>query len=158
MERKKIELEVNKPTRIKLLFNDCVEGSSKFGKYNLYAIQNGDGSTEYSLFAAEELHQQLKQFKKDDELLVTKLAASRGNKIVVSWEVKKIGGEVVQPNDTTVTNQTTLTEEFFYTAMEKSFEDALRIQNRFNGMANVNQIAITLFIQRTKGNHSYAGG
>jgi hypothetical protein len=152
-----MELEVNKPTRIKLLFNDCVEGSSKFGKYYLYAIQNGDGSTEYSLFAADELHKQLKQFKKDDELLVTKLAASRGNKIVVSWEVKKINEDIaVDKTDLSKANSPNPSDELFYIAMEKSFEDALRIQNRFNGMANVNQIAITLFIQRTKGNHSFA--
>ncbi len=157
MERPKMELEVNKPTRIKLLFNDCVEGSSKFGKYYLYAIQNGDGSTEYSLFAADELHKQLKQFKKDDELLVTKLAASRGNKIVVSWEVKKINEDIaVDKTDLSKANSPNPSDELFYIAMEKSFEDALRIQNRFNGMANVNQIAITLFIQRTKGNHSFA--
>jgi hypothetical protein len=150
MERPKMELEVNKPTRIKLLFNDCVEGSSKFGKYYLYAIENGDGSSQYSLFAADDLHKQLKLYKKDDELLVTKLAASRGNKIVVSWDVKKLNDEVssepVTPDNT------------YYSAMEKSFEEALKIQNRFNGMANVNQIAITLFIQRTKGNHNFAGG
>jgi hypothetical protein len=150
MERPKMELEVNKPTRIKLLFNDCVEGSSKFGKYYLYAIENGDGSSQYSLFAADDLHKQLKLYKKDDELLVTKLAASRGNKIVVSWDVKKLNDEV--PSETATPDNT------YYSAMEKSFEEALRIQNRFNGMANVNQIAITLFIQRTKGNHNFAGG
>jgi hypothetical protein len=145
-----MELEVNKPTRIKLLFNDCVEGSSKFGKYYLYAIENGDGTSQYSLFAADDLHKQLKLYKKDDELLVTKLAASRGNKIVVSWDVKKLIDEV--PSEPALPDNT------YYSAMEKSFEEALRIQNRFNGMANVNQIAITLFIQRAKGNHSNAGG
>jgi hypothetical protein len=146
-----MELEVNKPTRIKLLFNDCVEGSSKYGKYYLYAIQNGDGASEYSLFAADELHKQLKQFKKDDELLVTKLAASRGNKIVVTWDVQKMEKPMED-------NPPTSNEDVFYTAMEKSFDEALRIQNRFNGMANVNQIAITLFIQRTKGMHNFSGG
>lgn len=151
MERPKMELEVNKPTRIKLLFNDCVEGSSKYGKYYLYAIQNGDGASEYSLFAADELHKQLKQFKKDDELLVTKLAASRGNKIVVTWDVQKLEKPMED-------NPPTPNEDVFYTAMEKSFDEALRIQNRFNGMANVNQIAITLFIQRTKGMHNFSGG
>jgi hypothetical protein len=151
MERPKMELEVNKPTRIKLLFNDCVEGSSKYGKYYLYAIQNGDGASEYSLFAADELHKQLKQFKKDDELLVTKLAASRGNKIVVTWDVQKMEKPMED-------NPPTSNEDVFYTAMEKSFDEALRIQNRFNGMANVNQIAITLFIQRTKGMHNFSGG
>jgi hypothetical protein len=146
-----MELEVNKPTRIKLLFNDCVEGSSKYGKYYLYAIQNGDGSSEYSLFAADELHKQLKLFKKDDELMVTKLAASRGNKIVVTWDVQKLE----TPTENNPPNQN---EDVFYTAMEKSFDEALRLQNRFNGMANVNQIAITLFIQRTKGMHNLSGG
>jgi hypothetical protein len=151
MERPKMELEVNKPTRIKLLFNDCVEGSSKYGKYYLYAIQNGDGASEYSLFAADELHKQLKLFKKDDELMVTKLAASRGNKIVVSWDVQKLEKPMED-------NPPTPNEDVFYTAMEKSFDEALRLQNRFNGMANVNQIAITLFIQRTKGMHNLSGG
>lgn len=155
MERPKMELEVNKPTRIKLLFNDCVEGSSKFGKYYLYAIQNGDGSTEYSLFAADELHKQLKLYKKDDELIVTKLAASRGNKIVVSWDVKKTNNDS-QSMPLKQNNGADSSDEFFYNQMERSFEDAIKLQNRFNGMANVNQIAITLFIQRTKGNHSYA--
>ncbi|MBX3006962.1 MAG: hypothetical protein KF816_02940 [Melioribacteraceae bacterium] len=151
MERPKMELEVNKPTRIKLLFNDCVEGSSKYGKYYLYAIQNGDGASEYSLFAADELHKQLKLFKKDDELMVTKLAASRGNKIVVTWDVQKLEKPMED-------NSPTPNEDVFYTAMEKSFNEALRLQNRFNGMANVNQIAITLFIQRTKGMHNLSGG
>ncbi|MBX3009768.1 MAG: hypothetical protein KF816_17215 [Melioribacteraceae bacterium] len=151
MERPKMELEVNKPTRIKLLFNDCVEGSSKYGKYYLYAIQNGDGASEYSLFAADELHKQLKLFKKDDELMVTKLAVSRGSKIVVSWDVQKLEKPMED-------NPPTPNEDVFYTAMEKSFDEALRLQNRFNGMANVNQIAITLFIQRTKGMHNLSGG
>ena len=150
MERPKMELEVNKPTKIKLLFNDCIEGSTpKFGKYYLYAIQNGDGSSEYSLFAADELHEQLKKFKKDDELLVTKLAASRNNKLVVTYEVKKV--------ETAVTTQNSPTDDFYYTAMEQSFDEAVRLQQKFNGV-NISQVAISIFIQRTRGNHSFAGG
>jgi len=157
MEQKpKLEFLVNTPTRIRLQNDKSKDGSSQYGAYHLYNIVNGDGSTEYSLFAADELHNQLKKFKRDDELQITKLAASRGSKIVVTWEVKKLNENV--PAETTGTNITNPNEEFFYTAMEKSFEDALKIQNRFNGMANVNQIAITLFIQRTKGNHLSAGG
>lgn len=153
MERKKIELEVNKPTRIKLLFNDCIEGSTpKFGKYYLYAIQNGDGASEYSLFAADELHKQLKLFKKDDELLVTKLAANRNGKLVVSYEVKKVENSLANTN-----NQTSPQEDFYYTAMEQSFDEAVRLQQKFNGL-NISQVAISIFIQRTRGNHSFAGG
>ncbi len=155
MERPKMELEVNKPTRIKLLFNDCVEGSSKFGKYYLYAIQNGDGRSEYSLFAADELHNQLKQFKKDDELIVTKLGASRNGKIVITWEVKKIEGEnVISP----LNNPNNPQDDIYYSAMEKSFEDAIRIQNKYNGLANVNQLAVTIYISRLRQTPSYNGG
>jgi hypothetical protein len=42
----------------------------------------------------------------------------------------------------------------YYSAMEKSIEEALRLQNKYNGIS-LSQIAITLFIQRTKGNHSF---
>ncbi|MCX6170946.1 MAG: hypothetical protein NTX65_16550 [Ignavibacteriales bacterium] len=158
MERQKMELEVNKPTKIKLLFNDCIEGSTpKFGKYYLYAVQNGNGSSEYSLFAADQLHEELKKFKKDDELLVTKLAANRNGKLVVTYEVKKMN-EAVEPVVTNQTNLTSSSDDFYYNMMEKSFEEALRIQNRFNGMANVNQLAVTIFISRLKQNHSFAGG
>jgi hypothetical protein len=136
-----------------------VDGTSKFGTYHLYNILNGDGQTEYSLFAADELHKLLKEFKKNDELLVTKLAASRDSKIVVTWEVKKINEAVAEkPTELDVTNDSSSQDDFYYTAMEKSFDEAVRLQQKFNGMANVNQIAITLFIQRTKGNHSFAGG
>jgi len=153
-----MELEVNKPTRIKIL-KECVEGTSKFGTYHLYNILNGDGQTEYSLFAADELHKQLKLFKKNDELLVTKLAASRDGKIVVTWEVKKIGGNEVaaKPTVTEVTNENNSQDDFYYSVMEKSFEDALRIQNKYNG-ANLNQIAVTIYISRLKQNNSFTGG
>ena len=40
--------------------------------------------------------------------------------------------------------------DFYFQSMVKSFEEAMQIQERFNGMANVSQLAVTLFIQRTK--------
>jgi len=155
MERQKLELEVNKPTKIKLLFNDCIEGSTpKFGKYFLYAVRNGDGS-EYSLFAADQLHEELKKFKKDDELLITKLASQRNNKLVVAWEVKKINEAMVTESE--LTNQNSSQDDFYYTAMEKSFDEAVKLQQKFSGV-NISQVAISIFIQRTRGNHSFAGG
>jgi len=155
MEQKpKLELPVNVPTQIRLLNDKCIEGSSQYGVYHLYNIVNGDGTTEYSLFAQDELHKQLKLFKKNDKLLVTKLAASRDGKIVVSWEVKKIAEPVVdKPKDDLISQH-----DYFYNEMEKSFDDALRIQNKFNGMCDVNRIALTLFISRSKLNSNLIGG
>ncbi len=152
MERPKMELEVNKPTKIKLLYNECVEGTSKFGTYHLYNILNGDGKSEYSLFAADDLHKQLKLYKKDDELMVTKLAASRGSKIVVAWDVKKIGEDVVS---TTTNNQTNPNDDFLYTAMEKSLEQSISLAKRFNSVP-IDKLAISLFIARTKGTLSFS--
>jgi len=157
MERQKLEFEVNRPTPIKLLFDDCVTGQSKYGKYYMYAVQNGDGSTEYSLFAPEALHDLLKKHKKGANLLVTKIASQRGQKLVIAWDVQKENAATVN-DPTDLTNEPNPGDDYFYSTMEKSFEDALRIQNKFNGMANVNQIAITIFIQRSRGNHLYAGG
>jgi len=157
MEQKpKIEFQVNTPTRIKLQNEKSKEGSSRIGAYHLYNIVNGDGTTEYSLFAVDELHEQLKKFKKDDELQITKLAASRGSKIVVTWEVKKLNENV--PAETTVTSQTNPEDEFYYSAMEKSFEEAARLQQKYNGV-NISQVGISLFIQRlSRNNHALGRG
>lgn len=154
MERKKMELEVNKPTKIKLLYDDCVEGSSKYGKYFLYAVQNGKGSSEFSLFAAEQLHEELKKYKKNDELLVTKLATQRNSKLFVSYEVIKTNPSSVKDEPTqTPTNE--LTDDFLYTAMEKSLEQSIALAKKFNSVP-IDKLAISLFIARTKGNLSFS--
>ena len=59
MERQKLELEINSPTKIKLLFDEPIVGESQYGKYYLYAVSNGSDK-EYSLFAADTVHEVLK--------------------------------------------------------------------------------------------------
>ena len=49
MERKKLELEVNKPVSLTLLFDSPIEGESQYGKYYMYGVQNG--KEEFNLFA-----------------------------------------------------------------------------------------------------------
>ena len=148
MERKKLELELNKPTSIEMLFDQPKVGESQYGMYYLYAVRNGDGATEYSFFAPEEVHSKLSLLKKGDKAVITKQAVQKGSKVVATYEValsssptKSVG---TTPDKPTSNNNT------YLQAMISSFEDALIIQDKFNGMANVNQIAITLFIQRTK--------
>lgn len=150
MERPKMELPVNQATKIKLLFDDCAEGNSKFGKYFLYAVVNGDGNSEYSLFAPELLHDQLKKFKKGDELLVTKLAAQRGTKLVVAYDVVK---QEKQPEETIATRNSE--DDFLYSAMEKSLEQSISLAKKFNSVP-IDKLAISLFIARTKGNLSFS--
>jgi hypothetical protein len=155
-QRPKLELQVNVPTQIRLLNDKCIEGSSQYGVYHLYNIVNGDGKTEYSLFAQDDLHKQLKLFKKNDELSVTKLAASRANKLVVTWDVKKLNEIVTEkPTEPEAINFDHLQNDFLYSAMESSLEQSISLAKRFNSVP-IDKIAISLFIAKTKGNLSFS--
>ncbi len=151
MERKKLELELNKPTNIEMLFDQCHTGESQYGKYYLYAVRVlGE---EFSFFAPEEVHARLSSLVRGDAAVITKVATQKGSKVVTGYDV-----EVVQvqhqnnqaPETSSNKAETPNNQNSYLQAMITSFEDALVIQDKFNGMANVNQIAITLFIQRTK--------
>ncbi|MCZ7603136.1 MAG: hypothetical protein M5R37_09720 [Melioribacteraceae bacterium] len=151
-QRPKLEFkEVNKPMTLTLLFNDPIVGESQYGKYYLYAVKNGDDS-EYSYFATEDVHEKIKDLKAGDSFEITKVAlhSKAKNKVVTTFDVKLLNNGHKPEVNKVAENQSS-----YYSAMEKSFEEAIKLQNKFNGMANVNQIAITLFIQRTKGNHSF---
>ncbi len=89
MERKKLELEINKPTNIRLLYDEPIVGESTYGKYYLYAVRNGDGS-EYSYFAPPEVHDTLKKLKKNAEVEITKIAAQRGKKLITTYDVQVV--------------------------------------------------------------------
>ena len=145
MERKKLELELNKPTHIEMLFDQPKVGESQYGMYYLYAVRNGDGQTEFSFFATDEVHEKLSVLSKGDTAVITKLAVQKGSKVVTTFDVviEKATKQASSSAEAKSSNS-------YLQAMIDSFEDALVIQERFNGMANVNQIAITLFIQRTK--------
>lgn len=145
MERPKLELEVNQPKTIRLLFDDAIVGKSQYGPYYLYAVSNGSDK-EYSFFAPEEVHSVLKKCKKGTVATITKVASQKGSKLVTSYNVEIDKSSVDGSEDSTMLNQ----NNKYLDMMIQSFEDALIIQEKFNGMGNVNQIAITLFIQRTK--------
>lgn len=150
MERQKLDLEANTPTKITLLFDKPIEGESRYGKYSLFAVRNGDGK-EYSFFAPnDDVLEELKKYRQGDELILTKLASKRNNRVVTTYDIKPVEKKEEQKVDSSDS------QSAFYKMMEKSFEEAIKLQNKFNGMANVNQIAITLFIQRTKGSPSFA--
>ncbi len=144
--------ELNQPVIMELKFDAPLKGESKFGVYYAYAVDcNGEEMTFFS--PNDEVNQKLISLKRGAKVQITKTAKQNGKGIKVDYDVIVLEEKKSEPAD--VPNPQ---EEYYYTAMEKSFEEALRLQNKFNGMANVNQIAITLFIQRTKGSHSFSGG
>ena len=147
MERPKLELEINKPTHIKLLYDEPIVGESQYGKYFLYAVSNGNGN-EYSLFAHDSVHDVLKACPKGTEAIITKLAAQRGKKLVTTFSTEIVGDSV----ESAIPNPKLPKTNPYLENMLQSFEDAIKVQEKFNGMANVNQLAVTMFIQRTKSN------
>lgn len=138
MERKKLELTLNKPSEIELLYDEPVVGQSKYGDYYLYAVRNGDGTTEYSFFAPDEVHERIKDLKKGAKVVITKLAEQKGNKIITKYDI-----DIAQ--QTTPQNV-----DSYYETMLQCCKDAIRIQNELGGMMDAKSIAVTLFIARSK--------
>lgn len=145
---------MNQPTHLQLLYDTPITGESQYGKYYLYAVLNGDGTTEYSYFATPEVHKELKDLKKGTEVEITKLAAQRGNKLFTTIDVKVLKeSKPVQQQAPTI-EPSPRKGNSYLEAMQQSFRDANTLQQEFSGL-NQNQIAVTLFIQRTK-NFNYA--
>lgn len=149
-QRNKLELPINEPVEIELLYDEPVTGISKYGNYYLYAV-NANGN-EFSFFPTEEVHEQIKDLKKGSRAIVTKLAAQRGNKLVTTYEVKLIGQEVkvAQMNSADDTLEEQETHDRYFDIMLNSYRDALEISKELNGMADPEKIAVTLFIARSK--------
>ena len=142
-------MELNKTVNLELLFDNPVTGQSRYGDYFLYMVKDQSG-VEYSLFAPDEVHEKLKDLKKGDRFSLTKEAGQNGKKIIIKFSVIKTGSKEPETNNASKDN--------YFEAMLTSYQDALKIQEQLNGMVDVNRIAITLFIARSKINQNgYAG-
>jgi hypothetical protein len=155
--RSKLELEINKPVNLELLYDDPIVGESNYGPYFMYAVSL-DG-IEYSFFAPEEVHNQLSKLSKGDKATVTKIAAQRGAKLVTKYDVRAEGKVAPKAQMVSVDEiiEDILPEgddqddhDQFFQVMKQSYLDALKINSDLNGMADPAKIAITLFIARSK--------
>lgn len=141
-----------------MLYDTPKIGNSQYGEYYLYAVRNGDGTTEYSFFAPPEVHEKLKDLKKGGKATITKVAEQKGSKLLTKYDViidSKTDIEVMQ-QQTTKPLLSLPNNDNYFGAMLSSYEDAIKIQEKLNGMVDVNRIAITLFIARSKVN-GYGG-
>ena len=151
-QRAKLELPINQPTEVRLLYDEPVSGQSKYGSYHMYAVAVGD--EEYSYFPNEEVYEQTKPLKKGDIFTITKLASQRGSKLVTTFEVKTPSSVSKSPlsNNPVEPSNEEMTSDNFYDLMLNSYRDALNISRELNGMADPEKIAVTLFIARSKNN------
>ncbi len=143
MERKKLELEVNKPISLVLLFDNPIEGESQYGKYYMYGVKNGE--EEYSFFAPLKVHEALKDKPRGTKFQITKTAVEKNKKLVTDFEMK------FSNNDKQVAPGTGNSDSELFSAMQKSYAEATQLQAKYSAV-NLNQCAITLFIARTRTN------
>jgi len=157
-QRTKLELDVNKPTEVTLLFDEPISGKSQYGEYHMYAV--AIGNDEYSYFAPAEVHEQLSKLSKGEKAVITKLAAQRGNKIITNYEVKITSDNNSAANENITShasedskNSLTYNEDGLYEIMLLSYRQALQITSELGGLADPSRIAITLFIARSRQNY-----
>ncbi len=148
-ERRKLELQLNVPTEIELLYDEPVVGKSQYGDYYLYAVKSLE--TEFAFFAPEEIHTELQNLKRGDKAIVTKSAEQRGNKLVTKY-IFELPNEdelnnPVEPKPVR-TSKEPQTDKL-YDIMLNCYKDAARLQNEFS-MVDIEKVAITLFIARSK--------
>ncbi len=169
-QRNKLEIPINQPITVELLFDEPISGMSRYGTYNMYAVEV-DGE-QYSFFPTAEVHEKLKDLRKGDRAVIIKLAAQRGSKLVTVYEVKP-EIKVIQQQSNTVTmsannvvdvsdikEESSIEEETenippaddFYQIMLHCYRDAQKIQHELNGFGDAEKIAVTLFIARSKHN------
>ena len=147
MERKKLDLQINSPINLQLLFDEPIIGESKFGEYYMYAVKNGNDNSEYSFFAPLSVHEQLKDKPRGSRFQITKTAKQNGKKLITDFDVKFLDNGIKKGKEAEPKSE----ENGYYQAMLKSYEEAAKIQNKFSAV-NLNQCAVTLFIARTKTN------
>jgi len=155
-QRKKLDLQLNQPVQIELMFDSPVIGQSQYGEYYLYAVKNGDGATEYSFFAPDEVHAVLREHKKGTKLTISKLAEQKGSKIITKYEVKPMAvetsanGSKEESTPPTPPAEAPKQGDNLYEIMLQSCRDAVKIQTELGGLMDAKSIAVSLFIARTK--------
>lgn len=161
MEKQKLTLELNKPVRLKLMYDEPRTGSSQYGEYFLYSLT--DGEQEYSFFANEKTHQQMSHLGRGETVELIKLASQRGKAVIteiIATGIKNGNGNgngkdtksVSKPDE--VIKPDIPSEDKLFELMLKSLGDSIRMQKLLDSKIDVERIGITLFIARSRGNLS----
>lgn len=148
-QRSKLELELNKPTEIELLYDECISSNGQNGNYYLYAVKSQ--GKEWVYFPTDQVHDQIKTLRRGNKVIITKLSSQRGNKTVTTYDVQIKEGVPISSSDPSDNlNESTKCMDHYYEVILQSYRDALKIQSELNGLVDVNKIAVTLFIARSR--------
>ena len=147
----KLELQVNIPTKVKLLQDQPATGESQYGKWWLYNILVDE--KEKSFFAPEKVVQFISdnQLKRNCEIEITKKLVKNGNKNTADFLIEIVSNGKSQDTSTN-TNDTNNQKRNDYDNMVEALKEALKIkENLKSDIIDVNKIGITLFIQKCRG-------
>jgi len=138
--RPKLELQMNQPTKIKLLRNEPLVGENGHGKYFMYAVEN-EANEELVWFAPATAHDviQSQQLKAGSEIIV-KLVGK--NKVEVS-----ILGKAAEPEHTP--NSTDSRKEIMIQSMRDAAEILAAVPDLGFRAEDARAIGLSLFIART---------
>jgi len=159
MNKPKLDLQVNQPATIKLLMDKPVTGSNAFGDWYLFGVSY-EGQ-EYSFFATEDVAKFTEEnnLRKGDSIKVTKTIIKIGKKNQTSYQLEIVNkGQQSHPasngNGQVATNGNGQADD--YKVMHDCLAQGIKLQQDLGSVIDVNRIAITLFITRTKAkNGSY---
>ena len=152
-QRSKLELQINEPKTIELLYDEPVIGESKYGNYYLYAVKSENN--EFSFFAPEEVHKSLSELslQKGDSATIIKKATQNGSRINFSYEVKSTSPRSTSQSKTEIDE--TNVSDGLQKIMLQSYRDAQSIQRMLEFEIEITKIAITLYITRVKNPTKY---
>ena len=154
--RQKLELQINKPVTVELLYDEPIVGENQYGEYFLYAVRVGE--SEFSFFPPREVHEKLSELRRGDKAVITKLAVQRGRRVVSAYEVAPLNKAKAQQPKAEAEPQPDPEQKIepsndgLYQIMLQSYKDAIAIANELNSLGDPTRIAITLFIARSKNN------
>ena len=82
-----LQIRYNTAYPVELLYDHPKQGESQYGKYNLYCLAvNGE---KHSLFAEDALHEELKNYKKGNRVIIER---NQGDKGQLQWQVSPQNG------------------------------------------------------------------
>ena len=144
-KRKKLELQINSPVNLQLLYSEPIIGENTYGSFYCYAVKKED-DCEYSFFSPLKIHNELVNKGKGTKFQLTRTATQKGKKLVTDFDI-----EFLDNGKDEKKSEPKLGETEYYSAMLKSYKEAAKIQSKFSAV-NLNQCAVTLYISRVKTN------
>ena len=139
---------MNEPRKLKLLKDRAYEGSSSYGSYLLYSVEE-DG-IEKAYFAPPDVHQEIVKLgcRSGDEIRLTKIAEENGKRGVSKVVVERLTAPVQHREQPARDNLRGI--------MEQALREAVDITRAVSGVPfqneDIQKIASCLFIARTRGN------